>query len=51
MGDPGTVVLLGYYLVKLGLQVSPHRRDGVLPVEERDGFLKVAAVAGQLVRG
>jgi len=50
-GQAGAIVLLGPHRVKRGLQVRPHRRDGVLAAEERDGAFKVAAVGLQFGHG
>jgi hypothetical protein len=50
-GEPSAVILLGYQLIKGAMQVAPYRRYGILLVEERDGALKLAAVAAKLKRG
>ena len=49
-GEPRTLVLLGQHFIKPGLQPATGRRHGVLPVEERDGSLQVAAVILQFER-
>jgi hypothetical protein len=36
-------VLLGFHVIEPGLQSAAGRRHGFLPVEERDGVLKLAA--------
>jgi hypothetical protein len=51
IGDPLAGLLLGDRVIKPGLQVISYRRYGMLGIEERDGFLDLAAVAAQLVRG
>jgi hypothetical protein len=43
--------LLGQHVVQPGLQPAAGRGHGSLPVEERDGALKLAAVLAQLERG
>ena len=50
-GQPRALVLLGQHLIQPGLQLTTGRRHGVLPVEERDGLLKVTAEVPQLERG
>jgi hypothetical protein len=51
MSGPGSLVLLGQYFVKPGLQAVPRWRYGVLPVKEREGVLQLSAVVAQFVRG
>jgi hypothetical protein len=51
MGEPGAGFLFGGDGVEGGLQVTPYRRHRVLPVEERDRVLELAAEVAQLERG
>ena len=48
-GQPGAGILLGYHSIEPGLQIIPRAQYGIRGVEERDGALKLAAVAGQFV--
>jgi hypothetical protein len=48
-GQSGSVFLLGYHSIEPGLQIIPRGRYGIRGVEERDGALKLAALAGQFV--
>jgi hypothetical protein len=50
MGEPGAGFLFGGDGVEGGVQVIPCRRYGMLPIEERDRVLELAAEVAQLER-
>jgi len=51
MSQPHTVVLLGDYVVKPGLQPGTSRGYGSLPIEESDGSLQLTAVIAEFIGG